>query len=171
MSKTLKVVSIILALLTIGLLITGCFGSSEPTGARVGQKAPDFKLQNLDGELVSLSELDKSVLLNFWNTGCPPCVNEMPLLQQIHQERQDEGLMVLTLNAGESAATVRQFMQNYHLSLPVVLDTNVAVAQQYGIQFFPTTFFIDRDGIIQEKVIGGFPTKEAIEKRLDKIIP
>jgi hypothetical protein len=53
----------------------------------------------------------------------------------------------------------------------VLFDSNGAVLKKYGIQFYPTTFFVDRDGIIQEKVIGGFQSKEAIEKRLDKIMP
>ena len=168
MSKMLRV---ILALLTLGLLITSCSGGSEPQTATVGQPAPDFELQNPDGDSISLSDLDRPVLINFWYTGCPPCRKEMPYLQQIYDERQSSKLVVLAINVGESASTVNEFYQDNNLSLPVVLDTSGAVARRYNIQFFPTTFFIDKDGIIQEKVIGAFPSKAAIEKRLSKIMP
>lgn len=168
MSKMLRV---ILALLTLGLLITSCSGGSGPQTATVGQPAPDFELQNPDGDSTSLSDLDIPVLINFWYTGCPPCRKEMPYLQQIYDERQSSELVVLAINVSESASTVNEFYQDNNLSLPVVLDTSGAVAQRYNIQFFPTTFFIDKDGIIQEKVIGAFPSKAAIEKRLSKIMP
>ena len=79
MSKTLRgILAVILNSLILGLLITGCAGDSEPSTATVGQLAPDFELQNLDGELISLSDFKgKPVLINFWNTGCPPCRTEM----------------------------------------------------------------------------------------------
>ena len=95
----------------------------------------------------------------------------MPYLQQVYDEMLEKGLVVLAMNVGESSATVKQYMQDNNLSLPVVLDTKAVVARKYNIQFFPTTFFIDKDGIIQEKVIGAFPNKAAIEKRLNKIMP
>jgi len=78
--------------------------------------------------------------------------------------------MLLTINRGESSSTVKGFMQKRNLSLPVLLDTELVVAQRYNIMGIPTTFFIDKDGIIQEKVIGAFPNKAEIEKRLSKIV-
>lgn len=169
MSKMLRV---ILALLTLGLLITSCSGGSGPQTATVGQPAPDFELQNLDGQSISLSNFKgKPMLINFWYTGCPPCRKEMPYLQQIYDERQGSELLVLAINVGESASAVNGFFQDNNLSFPVVLDTKAVVVRKYNIQFFPTTFFIDKDGIIQEKVIGAFPSKAAIEKRLSKIMP
>ena len=169
MSKMLRV---ILALLTLGLLITSCSGGSEPQTATVGQPAPDFELQNPDGESISLSDFKgKPVLINFWASWCDPCVSEMSYLEEIYDEWSDKGLMLLAINNGESSATVESFLQGNNLSFPVVLDTKTVVVRKYNIQFLPTTFFIDKDGIIQEKVIGAFPSKAAIEKRLSKIIP
>lgn len=169
MSKTLRV---ILALLTLGLLITSCAGGSGPQTATVGQPAPDFKLQNPDGESISLSDFKgKPVLINFWASWCAPCVSEMSYLEEIYDEWSDKGLMLLAINNGESSATVESFLQDNNLSFPVVLDTKAVIVRKYNIQFLPTTFFIDKDGIIQEKVIGAFPSKAAIEKRLSKIIP
>lgn len=164
--------TILLIILTWVLLITGCSAGSEPSGARVGERASDFQLENLDGQSTSLSDLrGKPVLVNFWATWCPPCVSEMPYLQQLYEEQSGKGLAVLTINAGESHSKVTKFLQTHNLSLPVLLDSSNNVAQKYNITGIPTTFFIDKDGIIQEKIIGAFPSKEAIEKTLIKIMP
>ena len=133
--------------------------------------APDFQLPNLEGQTISLSDLKgKPVLLNFWATWCGPCVSEMPYLQEIYDEWSGKGLVLLTINGGESSSKVSKFMQNQNLSLPVLLDTKQDVFRRYNIMGIPTTFFIDKDGIIQEKVIGAFPNKAEIEKRLSKIV-
>jgi len=166
-----RLIAILVVILTAGLVITGCTAGSEPTAA-VGNVAPDFQLQNLDGQSITLSGLKGNpVLINFWATWCQPCVSEMPHLQEINNEWSDKGLVVLAINWGESAAQVEQFLQAHNLSLPVLLDTKKVVAQKYGIRAFPTTFFIDKDGIIQVKVIGAFPDKAAIESRLSEIMP
>ena len=170
MNKRLKV--ILVMMLTSGLLITGCATGSEPSIAAVGKAAPDFELQNLDGQSISLSDFKgKPVVINFWETWCQPCVFEMPHLQEIHNEWSGRGLVVLAINRGESSSKVEQFVQNYSLSLPVLLDTNKVVAGRYNIRPIPVTFFIDKDGIIQNKVIGAFPSKAAIESRLSEIMP
>ena len=164
--------AIVVMILTSGLLITGCTAGSEPSTAVIGQAAPNFELQNLDGQSVSLNDLKgKPVLINFWATWCGPCVSEMPYIQEIYDEWSGKGLIVLAINIGDSSSEAEQFLQNHNLSLPVLLDTGKVVARRYNIRGIPTTFFIDKDGIIQEKIIGAFPNKEAIENRLDKIMP
>jgi peroxiredoxin len=141
-------------------------------GVEIGNKAPDFELYNLDNQLVSLSDFrDQPVLLNFWATWCGPCRIEMPFLRQINEDRSGEGLIILAIDIGESKSTVKSFLEANGFSLPVLLDTNNTIAGKYGITGIPTTFFIDKDGIIQEKVVGAFPNKETIETKLDKIIP
>ena len=113
----------------------------------------------------------KRVPKTIWATWCPPCREEMPYMQQIHEEWSGRGLVLLAIDVGESPAQVESFMQSHNLSLPVLLDTKKNVAQKYNISGIPTTFFIDKDGVIQEKIIGAFPNKGAIEKHLSKIIP
>jgi len=77
-----------------------------------------------------------------------------------------------SINIGESSSEVKRFLQIFDLSLPVLLDTKENVAQRYNIRgLLPTTFFIDSDGIIREKIIGAFPSKGAIEKYLNSIMP
>ena len=170
MNKMLK--ALLLIILSGVLLVSGCSAGSGSAGAQVGQPAPDCKLQNLDGQSISLSDLrGKPVLLNFWATGCPPCRAEMPHLQEIYEERAGRGLEVLAISIGESASTVKEFLQSQDLSLPVLLDTEGNTARRYNIGGIPTTFFIDSDGIIRQKVIGAFPSKGAIENQLGRILP
>ncbi len=164
--------AIVVMILTSGLLITGCTAGSEPSTAVIGQAAPNFELQNLDGQSVSLNDLKgKPVLINFWATWCGPCVSEMPYIQEIYDEWSGKGLILLAINIGDSSSEAEQFLQNHNLSLPVLLDTGKVVARRYNIRGIPTTFFIDKDGIIQEKIIGAFTSKAPIENRLDKIMP
>ena len=142
-----------------------------PEGSKVGNLAPDFQLQDLDGETVSLSGLRGSpVMLNFWASWCGPCRAEMPYIQQIYDEWQDKGLVLLTINLRESASTARQFMQSNNLSFPVLLDTNGNVAQKYNVSGIPATFFIDKDGIIQARKVGSLSSKQQIEDYLSKIV-
>ena len=167
MNKMLKVVLPII--LTLMLLVTGC---SAPSVARVGEPAPDFRLENLDGQSISLSDFrGKPILLNFWATWCPPCVAEMPYLQQVYEEWSGKGLVVLAVNIGENPTEVKRFLQAHDLSLPVLLDTEENTAEKYNITGIPASFFIDSDGIIQQKIIGAFPNKGAIETHLIKIVP
>ena len=95
----------------------------------------------------------------------------MPYLQEIHEEYSDDGLMLLAIDVGESLSQVEKFLQSNNLSLPVLLDTSGVVAQKYRIQYIPTTFFIDGDGVIQEKRIGAFINAAQIEEQLSKIMP
>ena len=172
-------------ILTLVLLLAGCFAGPEPLdgesptapveGTQVGNLAPDFKLPDLDGQAVSLSDFrGKPVLINFWATWCPPCRYEMPFIQEIYEDKawQDKGLVIVAVNTGESRSKVEDFMENYGLSFLVLLDIESEVARKYNAAPpWPVTFFIDKDGIIQEKVIGAFQDKTQIENRLSKIIP
>ncbi|MBA7467409.1 Thiol-disulfide oxidoreductase ResA [subsurface metagenome] len=174
--------AILPAILTLVLLLAGCFASPElldgesPTapveGTQVGNLAPDFQLQNLDGQTVPLSNLrNKPVLINFWATWCSPCRSEMPYIQEIYEEWTDKGLVLLAINIGESSSEVEEFMQGNNFSFTVLLDTKQDVAQKYNIQYIPTTFFIDKDAIIQYKLTGAFQSKAQIEDKLSIIMP
>ena len=154
----------------LGLVMTGCAGPAE--GATVGNRAPDFQLQDLNGQTVSLSEQrGLPVIINFWGIWCGWCVYEMPHLQEIHDEYYRRGLTLLAVNVGEDSTEITEFMADNNLTLKVLLDTRGSVAQQYAITSYPTTFFIDKDGIIQDKVAGAFFSAAQIEYYLEEIMP
>ncbi len=164
-----KLTAILAILLALGLVATSC--TCQTAAPEIGKLAPDLQLNTPDGQSIALSELKGTpVLLNFWATWCGPCRHEMPFLQQIYDERPEETLVLLTINIQESSSQVAQFMQSEGLSFPVLLDSQADVAQKYNIMGIPTTFFIDKDGVIQEIKIGAFQSKadiEAILSRLD----
>ncbi len=169
-------ITILVFILTAGLLIAGC--SSPPTpegsaqGPEVGKLAPDLQLLNPEGQSVSLSDSrGKPILMNFWASWCVPCLIEMPYIQEIYDEWTDKGLEVLAINVGESPSHVKEFLQSQGLHLPVLLDTNEEVALKYNVRGFPTTFFVDKDGIIQIIKVGPFLSKAEIETSLNKIVP
>jgi peroxiredoxin len=137
----------------------------------VGYRAPEFAMMGADGNYLRLCDFDRPVLLNFWNSGCKPCRDEMRYLQKVYDERRDEGLLVLAVNIGQSPTSIQSFMEDNNLHIPVLFDVNAAIARQYQVQFLPTSFFIDTDCIIREKVIGSFPSEAAIEKKLSSIMP
>ncbi len=173
MNKMLKLVLIIamVAALLLGFVITGCSPDSAQS-PRVGELAPDFEFQNPDGQPTLLSDLrGKAVLINFWATWCPPCRYEMPYIQQVYDEWTGKGLVILAINVGENPSQVRKFMQDYGLSFPVLFDTKQIIAQKYNIRGIPTTFFIDKNGVIQEIRPYAFLSKADIEECLNKIMP
>jgi len=163
-----RILTAILVLMTSVLLIVGC---SSPA-PQVGKQAPDFQLPNLEGQAISISDFQgKPVFLNFWAVRCPPCRFEMPFIQGIFEEQSDTGLVILAINIGEAAATVEDFVTSSNLSFPVLLDTNQDVALEYNIRAIPTTFLIDKDGVIQEIKVGAFSNMIEIKKSLSKVIP
>ena len=150
------------------LLIVSC---SSPA-PQVGKQAPDFQLLNLEGRSISLSDFQgKPILLNFWATWCGPCRQEMPLIQAIFEEQSDNSLVILAIDIGETAPAVNNFIQSGNYSFPVLLDTDQDVALEYNIRAIPTTFFIDKDGIIQEIKVGAFSNMIELKRSLSKIIP
>jgi cytochrome c biogenesis protein CcmG/thiol:disulfide interchange protein DsbE len=112
--------------------------------------APDFALSDLAGEQISLSELrGKVVLVNIWATWCPPCRAELPMIEAAHQRYGEQGFVVLAVNQAEERALVADFMRDHGLSFPVLLDSDAAVSRLYATQALPSSFFIDRQGVIR----------------------
>lgn len=94
----------------------------------------------------------------------------MPLVQQLYDEYQDEELVVLTIHLGGSPAVVTRFLADGNYTFTTLVDTDKETGREYGLQYVPTTFFIDREGLISERVIGGFENREQIDERLRKIL-
>jgi len=119
------------------------------------ETAPDFSLQTLDGRTVRLSDYrGQVVLLNIWATWCPPCRDEMPDLEAYYRQHQEDGFVVLAINSQESAETVVVFLEEHDFTFPVLLDPGGVVMRDYGVLGLPTSFFIDREGMLRGVWIG-----------------
>lgn len=118
---------------------------------QLGQAAPDFELSTLDGRRVRLSDLrGKPVVLNFWATWCAPCRREMPDFQAVLDKHRDNGIQMYGINVGEGTVAVRDFMEQVGARFPVLIDHNEEIQAAYKILPLPTTFFIDRNGVIRQ---------------------
>ncbi|WP_409305650.1 peroxiredoxin family protein [Peribacillus sp. SCS-155] len=144
--------------------------ADDPGGLTVGVKAPDFTLVNLNGQKVKLSDYrGKKVLLNFWATWCPPCKKEMPDLEKLHTT-SGEDIVVLAVN-DDPQNDVKGFAQDLNLTFPILLDNEKAsesVTEAYQVMSLPTSFFIDKNGVIQDKFVGAM-TYEYMQENLNKI--
>jgi peroxiredoxin len=140
---------------------------------QTGFPAPDFTLETIDGQTVTLSSLrGKPVILNFWASWCPPCKAEMPAIQHVYEDYRARGLVVLAVNAAhqDTLVNVQAFLTENSLTFPVPLDPAGTVNTLYQVRSLPTTFFIGADGVIREIVIGGPMTEAALRLRADSLL-
>ncbi len=171
------------ALILLGLLGWGLWQQMRPAplsaplssipAPEVGHPAPDFVLAALDGPEVRLSDLrGKVVVLNFWATWCPPCRREMPALEVIWQQHNRGDVVVLGIDQGESAGVVSEYVrQNVGVTFPLLLDRRQDVGDLYLVRSLPTTFFIDRAGIIREIRIGGPMELDYLNRQVRSLLP
>ncbi len=126
----------------------------------LNKSAPEFTVQSLDGKTRSLTDYKgKPVLLNFWASWCAPCRSEMPLISKKMDKYEKDGLTVLAVNLAESPQTIRAFVKEYDIQFPILLDAESTIANAYGIDPIPTTFFIDRKGKVARIYIGELEEK------------
>jgi peroxiredoxin len=139
-----------------------------PPAPAVGHPAPDFTLTTAAGETIRLSDLRGTpVVQNFWATWCPPCRAELPELQSASKRLAGQ-VAVVGVNQAEARAEVQAFADKLGLTFTVPLDENGAASRLYRVRSLPTTFFIDRSGVIRQMQIG--PVTEATLAQLLKTI-
>lgn len=120
--------------------------------------APDFTLATTDGATVSLGALKgQVVLVNVWATWCPPCRAEMPAVQAAYERYQDQGFTVLGVNQQEDAGAVAAFMAEHSLTFPALLDADGRVSSAYQARVVPSSFFVDRRGVVRVVYRGPMP--------------
>jgi len=145
----------------------GDAASQSPSGhpsPRTGFSAPDFTLDTLDGSRLTLSDLrGQPVVLNLWASWCGPCRVEMPVIEKVYQHYRDQGLVVVGLNATlqDSETAAAAFAEEFELTFPIALDRDGAASTRYELRGLPSTYFIDRGGIIRAVIIGG-PMSEGV---------
>ena len=140
---------------------------------REGFAAPDFTLDLLGGGDITLSELrGKPVMINLWASWCPPCRAEMPAIQKVYQDYQELGLVVLGVNTTnqDNEADATAFVREYGLTFPIPLDRDGSVSARYELRGLPTTFFIDRKGIIRSVVVGGPMSEAVIRSKVEDLL-
>lgn len=120
--------------------------------------APDFTLATPDGSPMKLSSLrGKVVLINVWATWCPPCRAEMPAIQSTYAQYREQGFVVLAVNLQEDPRTVTAFMQQYGLTFPALLDLDGGVSATYLARVLPSSYFVDKRGVIRAVYRGPMP--------------
>ena len=151
--------------LVLILLVSGC-GSPA--------RAPDFSLNTFSGEEFRLSKLNngESLVINFWYPSCPPCRNEMPHFQAVWEGLDGQNIRFLGLFVPKGFDTEREakeFVDELGLTFDFATDKGAEVAQEYGVEYFPNTFFINEDGRIVHQEIRNLDERDLvsiIEKHL-----
>ena len=136
----------------LALFITAC---GEKPVATVGNPAPDFDTLDLDGKVWSLSKLKgKVVFVNFWATWCSPCREEMPSMQRLYTKLPKDKFEMIALFNNDKKPAVRNFVSQLGLTFPILSDEHNFAGTKYGLTGLPETFIVDKQGVIQEKIIG-----------------
>lgn len=130
----------------------------EETTAKTPEKAPDFKVYDMDGEAVTLYEsFGKPLVVNFWATWCPPCKAEMPHFDSLYGEYGDRvDFMMIDMTDGQrdTVESVKQFISDNGYSFPVYCDSDMSAAMAYGVRSIPMTLFFDSEGNLIEYKVG-----------------
>jgi cytochrome c biogenesis protein CcmG, thiol:disulfide interchange protein DsbE len=145
---------------------------SRPTTTKIGELAPEINLKSLNSDPIVLSKLEgHPLLVNFWATWCGPCREEFPALMRAYKKYKDQGFMVIGVNYQDDNSDdgVLTFMRNSVADFPIVRDTGERVGRMYGIRGLPTSFFIDKKGILRDIVVGGPLTDDWIAAEWPKI--
>lgn len=123
------------------------------------ESAPNFTLENQEGETISLDDYrGQVVIVNFWATWCPPCKAEIPGFVDLYEEYKDDGLVIIGVSLDQTGWNeVHPFIEEYEINYPIVVG-NQEIAEAYGnIRSIPTTFVLDQDGAIAKKYVGYQP--------------
>jgi peroxiredoxin len=154
MSKT-NAIKILVLLLILGGAAFLALRLRPPRPVDIGEKAPDFTLPALTQGPLSLHDFGRQVVvLNFWATWCPPCVEEAPSLEKFAEQMRAHGVTVFGVSVDQDAAALQAFAERQRLSFPIARDPDRSVANRYGTFQFPETYIIDQNGKVAEKLIG-----------------
>ena len=137
---------------------------SDEIGLERGKIAPDFEVTTLDGEQAKLSDFRGGrVMLNFWATWCPPCRAEMPDMQKVYDE-EDVTILAVNMTGTESGEdVVAEFVDDFELTFPILMDETSDIMNTYEIQAYPTTYMIDSDGRIQFVALGAMNHEQMLQ--------
>lgn len=158
--KTVTFVALLFLVLGfVGLLGWGLVNQSPVTGrsgaTRIGKPAPDFTLPLFGGGEFTLSAYrGQPVVINFWASWCPPCVEEAPALERVWRSYRDQGIMVVGVNIQDAEGDARAFLGQFNITYANGPDMRGNVTVDYGVIGLPVTFFVDRNDIVQRRWVG-----------------
>jgi peroxiredoxin len=164
----------ILALLMLSafaLVARTIFGiASGPVPAKAGVLAPRFETKTPSGAPIRLADhKNQVVLVDFWATWCPPCVASMPILERVYREYKDKGFVVVGVDQEPGdEGLVRSFLEAHDITFPIAMDPG-AIARDYGVYTFPTSFLIGKDGVIHE-VHRGVAVEATLRKQIEALL-
>jgi peroxiredoxin len=168
--KTRKFVTWLVAVAALAAIVWVYFQySNKAPSERItaGAPAPTFEATSLTGVKVNLADYKgKVVLLNFWATWCKPCMQEMPLLNEILTSSNMQ-IETLFINVGESKGTVSEYMEEQQFSFPVVIDVTGKISTLYGVTALPSTYIINTKGEIQKIVFGEIQDFSVLQQWLE----
>lgn len=152
--RTKAVAPAVFLLLVIGLLaaLSGCYSGSHP--GRIGSDAPDFTVKDSDHSVTLSQFRGQVVVLNFWATWCPPCIEEIPSMVHMQTHLKDKGVVVLAVSIDADDAAYHKFLKDYNVNMVTVRDEPRKASSLYGTFGWPETYIIDRKGVIRRKFIG-----------------
>ena len=162
-----------LAWISISADRSGSSTSGKIPAPQQGFLAPDFELKTPQGETIKLSDLrGQTVLVNLWATWCLPCREEMQTIEKIYQDYKDQDYAVLAVNMTyqDDPLEIIPFVNEQKLTFPILLDETGRVGQAYQLRSLPSSYFIQRDGIIHEVVIGGPMSEALLRTRIEDIL-
>ena len=151
----------------------GTSTSGQIPAPQKGFLAPDFELKAPTGETVKLSDLrGQAVLVNLWATWCPPCRAEMQTIEAVYNQYKSEGFTVLAVNMTyqDNPLDIMPFVEGQGLTYPILLDETGDMAKDYQLKSLPSSYFIDRQGIIKDVVIGGPMAEALLRTRIEEIL-
>ena len=136
------------------------------------KEAPDFKLKTLDGRPMSLSDFrGKPILLNFWATWCEACKEELPSMQRLHDEMAKEGVQVVAVSIDRTGPEkIQHYVDEYHLTFPILLDPNQQARREYFIMGLPTSYLIDAQGKLRGFISGAREWDSETSKKVMRIL-
>jgi thiol-disulfide isomerase/thioredoxin len=158
------------------ILLSSTFSTSSPTSvgenapAKVDFPAPDLQLHDITGNPVSLSDYQgQVVLVNNWATWCPPCRQEMPILEAYFRDHRHQDFVIVAIDAGDAADLVVDFAKQYGMSFPVWVDPSSSALNSFRNNYLPSSYLIDKEGQVV-MVWSGAVTRASLEQNITPLL-